>query len=106
MPTSALSVNGTIKIQMIEPIHILLVDDDPAENLILQGLIKKVTAMRIQLHYCETIDDALSLALHHLSQVLKLLSLGLLSSHISGLPSLNVLEKFVVFISFYFILIL
>ncbi len=45
---------------MIEPIHILLVDDDPAENLILRGLIKKVTAIKIELHYCETIDDALA----------------------------------------------
>lgn len=45
---------------MIEPIHILLVDDDPAENLILRGLVRKITALRIELHYCETIDAALA----------------------------------------------
>lgn len=45
---------------MTEPIHILLVDDDPAENLILRGLIRKITALRIELHYCETIDDAIA----------------------------------------------
>jgi CheY-like chemotaxis protein len=45
---------------MLEPIHILLVDDDPAENLILRGLIRKITGLKIELHYCETIDDALA----------------------------------------------
>jgi len=44
---------------MTNPIHILLVDDDPAENLIMRGIMKKVTSAEIQLHYCETIDAAL-----------------------------------------------
>ena len=39
--------------------HILLVDDDPAENLILRGLIKKVSTIEIELHYCQTIESAL-----------------------------------------------
>ncbi|MBP1861942.1 response regulator [Rhizobium herbae] len=42
-----------------QPIHILLVDDDPAENLIMRGVMKKVSSAEIHLHYCETIDDAL-----------------------------------------------
>jgi DNA-binding NtrC family response regulator len=44
---------------MTHPVHILLVDDDPAENLIMRGLMKKVSSVEIQLHYCETIDAAL-----------------------------------------------
>lgn len=44
---------------MPETVHILLIDDDPAENLILRGLMKKVSSFRIDLHYCETIGDAL-----------------------------------------------
>lgn len=45
---------------MTEEIHILLVDDDPAENLILRSLMKKVTSAKIYLQYCETIDAALA----------------------------------------------
>lgn len=44
---------------MTQTIHILLVDDDPAENVILRALMKKVTSATIELHYCETIDAAL-----------------------------------------------
>ena len=44
---------------MTEPIHILLVDDDPAENLIMRGLMKRVSSAEIHLHYCETIEAAL-----------------------------------------------
>lgn len=44
---------------MTGPIHILLVDDDPAENLIMRGLMKKVSSAEIHLQYCETIDAAL-----------------------------------------------
>lgn len=44
---------------MTNPIHILLVDDDPAENLIMRGIMRKVTSAEIHLHYCETIDAAL-----------------------------------------------
>ena len=44
---------------MTEPIHILLVDDDPAENLIMRGLMKRVSSAEIHLHYCETIETAL-----------------------------------------------
>lgn len=45
---------------MTETVHILLVDDDPAENLIMRGVMKKVKSARILLHYCETIDAALA----------------------------------------------
>ena len=44
--------------QMTHTIHILLVDDDPAENLIMRGLMKKVSSVEIHLHYCQTIDAA------------------------------------------------
>ncbi|WP_083198418.1 response regulator [Pararhizobium polonicum] len=44
---------------MTQPIHILLVDDDPAENLIMRSVMKKVSSADIHLHYCETIDAAL-----------------------------------------------
>jgi CheY-like chemotaxis protein len=44
---------------MTEPIHILLVDDDPAENLIMRSLMKRVSSAEIRLHYCETIGAAL-----------------------------------------------
>ncbi|WP_429812385.1 response regulator [Ensifer sp. B1-9] len=40
--------------------HILLVDDDPTENLILRGLIRKVSNIAIELHYCQTMEDALA----------------------------------------------
>lgn len=44
---------------MTETVHILLVDDDPAENLIMRGLMKRVSSAEISLHYCETIEGAL-----------------------------------------------
>lgn len=44
---------------MTEPLHILLVDDDPAENLIMRGLMKRVSSAEIRLHYCGTIEAAL-----------------------------------------------
>ncbi|MDO9418310.1 response regulator [Pararhizobium sp.] len=44
---------------MPETVHILLVDDDPAENLILRAVVKKISAISVELHYCETIEDAL-----------------------------------------------
>ena len=44
---------------MTQTVHILLVDDEPAENLILRGLIKKISNFEIELHFCETIDAAL-----------------------------------------------
>ncbi|MGQ3212070.1 MAG: response regulator [Shinella sp.] len=40
-------------------VHILLVDDDPAENLILSAMMRKVTSYAIKLHYVETVEDAL-----------------------------------------------
>ncbi|MFB2549620.1 response regulator [Ensifer soli] len=46
---------------MRDKIHILLVDDDPAENLILRRLIRKVASTEIELHYAETIEAALAL---------------------------------------------
>ena len=44
---------------MTHTIHILLVDDDPAENLIMRGVMKKVLSLQIKLHYCQTIGAAL-----------------------------------------------
>lgn len=44
---------------MTTSIPILLVDDDPAENLIMRALMRKVTSATIELHYCETIAAAL-----------------------------------------------
>ncbi|OCP04875.1 MULTISPECIES: response regulator [unclassified Ensifer] len=44
---------------MTRKAHILLVDDDPAENLILRALIRKVSNVDIQLHYCQTMESAL-----------------------------------------------
>lgn len=44
---------------MTHPVHILLVDDDPAENLIMRGLMRKISSADIHLHYCQTIDEAL-----------------------------------------------
>ncbi|MGB3813141.1 MAG: hypothetical protein WA950_07930 [Shinella sp.] len=39
--------------------HLLLVDDDPAENVILSALMRKVASYAITLHYVETVDGAL-----------------------------------------------
>lgn len=44
---------------MAATVHILLVDDDPAEDLILRALMRKVTSYAITLHYVETVDAAL-----------------------------------------------
>jgi response regulator of citrate/malate metabolism len=49
----------THEIAMPETVHILLIDDDPAENLILRGLMKKVSSFPIDLHYCETMGEAI-----------------------------------------------
>ncbi|MCO6187060.1 response regulator [Rhizobium sp. L1K21] len=45
---------------MWEQINILLVDDDPAEELILGSLMSKVKNYRIKMHYCGDIDSATS----------------------------------------------
>lgn len=44
---------------MAATVHILLVDDDPTENVILTALMRKVTSYAITLHYVETVDGAL-----------------------------------------------
>ncbi|MFC6447287.1 response regulator [Shinella zoogloeoides] len=44
---------------MTAKVHILLVDDDPTENIILGALMRKVASYAITLHYVETVDDAL-----------------------------------------------
>ncbi|WP_440982923.1 response regulator [Shinella sumterensis] len=44
---------------MAAHVNILLVDDDPAENVILSALMRKVTSYAITLHYVETVDGAL-----------------------------------------------
>lgn len=40
-------------------VNILLVDDDPAENVIMRALMRKVTNVEIKLHYVETVEAAL-----------------------------------------------
>ena len=44
---------------MTSPVHILLVDDDPAENVILSALVRKVASYAIVLDYVETVEGAL-----------------------------------------------
>ena len=44
---------------MTAKVHILLVDDEPTENIILGALMRKVASYAITLHYVETVDDAL-----------------------------------------------
>ena len=44
---------------MTAPVHILLVDDDPAENVILSALMRKISSYAITLHYVETVEGAL-----------------------------------------------
>ena len=44
---------------MTAKVHILLVDDDPAENIILSALMRKVASYAITLDYVETVDGAL-----------------------------------------------
>ena len=45
--------------RMAATVHILLVDDDPAEDAILRALVRKVASYSIELHYVETIEAAL-----------------------------------------------
>lgn len=40
-------------------VNILLVDDDPAENVIMRALMRKVANVEIKLHYVETVEAAL-----------------------------------------------
>ncbi len=44
---------------MTAKVHILLVDDDPAENIILSALMRKVASYAITLDYVETVEGAL-----------------------------------------------
>ena len=44
---------------MTAQVHILLVDDDPAENVIQGALMRKIASYAITLHYVETVDGAL-----------------------------------------------
>lgn len=44
---------------MTAPINILLVDDDPAENVILRAVMRKVSDFGVTLHYVETVEAAL-----------------------------------------------
>ena len=46
---------------MSQTVHILLVDDDPAEQVLLARQLRKVQNFAIALSYCETVDAALSL---------------------------------------------
>lgn len=45
---------------MIPNIHILLIDDDPAEDIILRALMAKVVNYKIEMHYCSNMDDAVA----------------------------------------------
>ncbi|MCF3640818.1 response regulator [Rhizobium sp. TRM95111] len=45
---------------MAANVHILLVDDDPAEELILRAILRKVETFSVELHYVETVDAALA----------------------------------------------
>lgn len=45
---------------MTAPVNILLVDDDPAENVIMRALMRKVANVAIKLHYVETVEAALA----------------------------------------------
>lgn len=40
-------------------VNILLVDDDPAENVIMRAMMRKVANVEIKLHYVETVEAAL-----------------------------------------------
>ena len=44
---------------MTVTVNILLVDDDPAENVIMRALMRKVANVEIKLHYVETVEAAL-----------------------------------------------
>ncbi|MBD9373791.1 hypothetical protein IB238_14275 [Rhizobium sp. ARZ01] len=44
---------------MTVTVNILLVDDDPAENVIMRALMRKVANVAIKLHYVETVEAAL-----------------------------------------------
>ncbi|QRM54294.1 hypothetical protein [Sinorhizobium sp. BG8] len=44
---------------MVDTVQILLVDDDPAENVILRALMRKVSTFAIDLRYAPTVDAAL-----------------------------------------------
>ncbi|MEW9616556.1 hypothetical protein AB3G45_22365 [Shinella sp. S4-D37] len=44
---------------MTATVHILLVDDDPAEDVILRALMRRVTTYEIKLDYAETVEAAL-----------------------------------------------
>lgn len=44
---------------MTAKVHILLVDDDPAENAIISALMRKVASYAVTLHYVETVEGAL-----------------------------------------------
>lgn len=61
--TVTLSARNRFKIQseitMTVTVNILLVDDDPAEHVIMRALMRKVTNVEIRLHYVETIAAAL-----------------------------------------------
>ncbi|MFP5076284.1 hypothetical protein ACLE20_03165 [Rhizobium sp. YIM 134829] len=46
---------------MSQTVHILLVDDDPAEQILLARQLRKVQNFDLALTYCETVDAALAL---------------------------------------------
>lgn len=43
---------------MVKSVHILLIDDDPTEEVILRKLMSKVENYNIVLQYCSQLDDA------------------------------------------------
>lgn len=58
---------------MKDMVEILFVDDDPAEELILRALMKRVTSFSIQMHYCETLEASVQLLSAHPSIALVLI---------------------------------
>lgn len=53
-------VNAQAEFAMTVTINILLVDDDPAENVIMRALMRKVPNVDVKLHYVETVEAALN----------------------------------------------
>lgn len=58
---------------MKDSVEILFVDDDPAEEIILRALMKRVTSFSIQMHYCSTMDSALDFLANNMSVAMVLI---------------------------------
>ena len=56
-------VHAQSEFAMTVTVNILLVDDDPAENVIMRALMRKVPNVDVKLHYVETVEAALNFIL-------------------------------------------